>query len=39
MTSLTETICMKRWHAYGLIALSGFAIGNILAKTLAALGS
>ncbi len=38
MTSLTETICLKRWQAYVLLGLSGFAVGNILAKTTAALG-
>lgn len=39
MRSLTDTICMKRWQAYALLALSGFAIGNLLAKTAQALGA
>ena len=37
MKSLSETICLKRWQAILLLALSGFAVGNILAKSTAAL--
>jgi hypothetical protein len=29
---------MKRWQAIALLGLSGFAFGNMLAKTQAALG-
>ena len=38
MTRLNETIRMKRWQACVMLGLSGFAIGNILAKTTSALG-
>ena len=38
MKSLTETVCLKRWQAFVLLGLSGFAIGNVLAKTVTALG-
>lgn len=38
MSRLTDTISMKRWQAYGLIAMTGFAFGNILSKTAAAAG-
>lgn len=38
MNSLSETICLKRWQAILLLALSGFAVGNILAKSTAAIG-
>lgn len=38
MSRLTETICMKRWQAYVLLAMTGFAVGNILAKTATAFG-
>ncbi|WP_291136774.1 hypothetical protein [Erythrobacter sp.] len=32
------TVRMKRWQAICLLALSGFAIGTILARTAGALG-
>lgn len=32
MKKLNDTIRLKRWQAYSMIALSGFAIGNLLAK-------
>lgn len=38
MSSLTETICIKRWQAFVLLGMSGFAAGNILSKTTSALG-
>jgi hypothetical protein len=38
MNSLTETINLKRWHAFALLAMSGYAIGSILAKVTTALG-
>ena len=38
MKSLTESVCVKRWQLFGLIALAGFATGNILAKITGALG-
>lgn len=38
MKSLNDTICLKRWQAYGLLGMSGFACGMILARTVSALG-
>ena len=38
MTSLQDTITMKRWQAYLMLAMSAFAVGNVLARTVAALG-
>lgn len=38
MTSLMETVCIKRWQAFVLLGASGFAVGNILAKVTTALG-
>lgn len=38
MKSLTETITLKRWHAFVLLAMSGYAVGGILAKLATALG-
>ncbi len=38
MSSLTETICMKRWHAYVLLGTSGFAVGTVLARITEAMG-
>lgn len=38
MTSLQDTICMKRWQVYLMLAMSGFAVGSILAKTVVGLG-
>ena len=38
MTSLTETIRIKRWQAIMLLGMTGFAVGNILAKITTALG-
>lgn len=35
---MNETIIMKRWQALVLLGLSGFAIGNVLAKLTTALG-
>jgi hypothetical protein len=35
---LTDRICMKAWQAYVLMGLTGFAVGNIIAKTQTALG-
>jgi len=32
MKSLNETICIRRWQAHIALALSGFAIGPILAR-------
>jgi hypothetical protein len=31
-------ITIKRWHAFILLALSGFAVGNLLAKLASAMG-
>jgi len=38
MNSLFEAVCVKRWHLFVMLGMSGFAIGNILAKTANALG-
>lgn len=38
MPSLTEAVFIKRWQAFVLLGMSGFAVGNILAKTTSALG-
>jgi len=38
MKSLSETISVKHWQAILLLSLSGFAVGNILAKSTAAIG-
>jgi hypothetical protein len=38
MNSLTETIILERWHAFVLLAMSGYAVGSIIAKVTTALG-
>jgi hypothetical protein len=38
MNSLTETISLKRWHAFVLLAMTGYAVGSIIAKVVTALG-
>ena len=38
MTKLNHTICIRRWQADGLIGMTGFAVGNALAKTAKILG-
>jgi hypothetical protein len=38
MKSLNQAVCLKRWQAFALLGLSGFAVGNGLAKTINALG-
>lgn len=38
MNSLTETISRKRWHAFVLLAMSGYTVGSIIAKVTTALG-
>lgn len=38
MNSLTETISIRRWQAFVLVGMSGFAVGNIIAKVTTALG-
>lgn len=35
---MNEIMTIKRWQAYILLGLSGFAIGNVLAKLITALG-
>ncbi len=34
MDSLTETISVKPWHAFILLAMSGYALGDIIAKAM-----
>jgi hypothetical protein len=38
MKTLNETICIRRWQAHIALALSGFAIGTILARITGSLG-
>lgn len=38
MNSLTETISLKRWHGLVLLGMTGYAVGNIIAKVVTALG-
>jgi hypothetical protein len=35
---MNSTITIKRWQAFLLLGLSGFAIGNVLAKLTTAFG-
>lgn len=37
MKTLSDTVSMTRWQAGLLLALSGFAIGNVIAKLTTAL--
>ncbi len=39
MKTLVETVCVKRWQVLLLLAMSGYALGNILSTTMAAVGS
>lgn len=38
MTQFDDTIRIRRWHVRAMMFLSGFAIGDILAKTASTLG-
>lgn len=38
MTNLQERVCVKQWQLFAMLGMSGFAIGNILAKLTGALG-
>jgi hypothetical protein len=38
MSTLDKTVCIKRWHLFVMLAMTGFATGNILAKITTALG-
>jgi len=38
MTDLQKTICVKQWQLFVMLGMSGFAVGNILAKLTTALG-
>lgn len=38
MSTLTETVSLKRWHLFTLILLAGYATGAIIAKLMNALG-
>jgi hypothetical protein len=38
MRTLNKSVCVKQWQVLGMLALSGFAIGNILARLTTALG-
>lgn len=38
MEFFTKSICVKQWMVLAMVAMSGFAVGSILAKTMNALG-
>jgi hypothetical protein len=38
MEKPTDMICIKRWQAFVLLTMTGFACGTIIAKTVGALG-
>lgn len=38
MHILTKTVCVKQWQVFVMLAMTGFATGNILAKITTALG-
>ncbi len=38
MYLLNETVCVKRWQVFAMLALSGFAVGSLLAKLTNVLG-
>lgn len=38
MEFFSKTVCIKQWLVYVMLGASGFAIGNVLAKTVNALG-
>ena len=35
---MNQMIAIKRWHVFLMLALSGFAVGNLFAKLITALG-
>lgn len=38
MTALLETISVRRWQVFAMLGLSGYAVGNLVAKAAGALG-
>jgi hypothetical protein len=38
MTILQKTISVKQWQLFVMLGMSGFAVGNILAKLTTAIG-
>jgi hypothetical protein len=38
MTNLQKSVCVKQWQLFVMLGMSGFAVGNILAKLSSALG-
>lgn len=38
MKSLTDTVCVQRWQAFVLLAMTGFAFGTIIARLVDAMG-
>jgi hypothetical protein len=38
MYKLNQAVCVKQWQVFLMLGLSGFAIGNVLAKITTALG-
>lgn len=38
MSPLNNTVCVKQWQVFVMLAMTGFAVGSILAKITTALG-
>jgi hypothetical protein len=38
MPNLQKSVCVKQWQLFVMLGMSGFAVGNILAKLTTALG-
>jgi hypothetical protein len=38
MSILTKSVCVKQWHLFAMLLLSGYAAGAMLAKLTNALG-
>lgn len=38
MDVLNQTVCLKKWQVFAMLAMTGFAIGSILAQVANALG-
>lgn len=38
MSIFNKTVCVKQWQVFVMLAMTGFAIGGILAKITTALG-
>jgi hypothetical protein len=38
MEFLNQTVCVKQWHVFVMLLLSGFATGSMIAKIATAIG-